>query len=332
MKKHLSVLLTAAVITMLFTGCGGSSTAASGGAAPEDGNAETTEASVQEDESTEKTSPQEDVSTEAVSAQAAEEPAAPTGFRQLSQTVYNTKGLILNKYTYYEDKSIACVIINTDRSVQNLEDVSSQYTIQIYDREYDGEGKWISSTNYRVEDVTDLEGLNLDDYKTEENILSTDVCKYNDNGFIVESSNPDGNLIRKSTHNSQGQEILAEDYMDGKLTGTTESTYNEQGVLVKTVYKSDSFEYLEEYTPFGVTSVETLYQSKSGDNENATKMELHYDDNGILTSGDYFDNGDLLFTYSFELDEYGNILRIATFNADGSPRTTVENEIVPVNE
>ena len=90
--------------------------------------------------------------------------------------------------------------------------------------------------------------------------------------------------------------------------------------------------YLEEYTAFGVTSIETLYPSKSGDNENNAKMELHYDDNGILTSGDYFDNGDLLFTYSFELDEYGNILRMSTFNADGSPRTTVENEIVPVNE
>lgn len=321
MKKHLSVFLTAALITMLFTGCGNSSTAASGGAAPEAGNAETTEASIQEAES-----------TESASAQDEEKTAAPTGFQHLSQTSYNTEGVILSKFIYYEDKGIACMILNSETGVKDLKDVSSRYTLYINDREYDGEGKWISSTNYRVEDVTDIEGLNLDDYKTDENIFSTGVCKYEDNGFVVESSDPDGNLISKSTYNSQGQQILAEDYRDGKVNGTTESTYNEQGVLIKTVYKSDSYEYLEEYTPFGVTSVMTLFQSKSGDNEQTQKTELHYDDNGILTSGECFDNGNVISSYSYELDEYGNILRMSVFNADGSPRTTVENEIVPVYE
>ena len=332
MKKHLSILLTAAVITMLFTGCGGSSTAASGGAAPETGKTETAEASVQGDESAEKTSPQEAESTESASAQDKVKTGAPTGFQHLSQTVYNSEGVILNKYTYYEDRSFACLIMNSELGVKDLKDVGSNYNIQIYDREYDGEGKWISSTNYRVEGVTDLDGLNLDDYKTEENIISTDVCKYDDKGFVVERSNPDGNLTRKSTYNSQGQLILAEDYRDGKVNGTTESTYNEQGILIKTNFKNDSFEYLEEFTPFGATSIETLYQSKSGDNETVQKTELHYDDKGILTSADGYDNGELTNTLTFELDEYGNILHISSFEKDGSLRTTVENEVVPVYE
>lgn len=332
MKKHLSVLLTAAVITMLFTGCGGSSPAASGGAAPEAGKAETTEASVQGDESAEKTSPQEAESTESASAQDEEKTAAPTGFQQLSQTVCNSEGVILNKYTYYEDRSFACLIMNSDLGVKDLKDVGSNYNILIYDREYDGEGKWISSTNYRVEGVTGLEGLNLDDYKTEENIISTDVCKDDDTGFVVENSDPDGNLTRKSTYNSQGQQIFAEDYRGGQVSGTTESTYNEQGVLIKTVYKNDSFEYLEEFTPFCATSIETLYQSKSGDIETIEKTELHYDNNGILTSADGYNNGELTNTLTFELDEYGNILHISSFNKDGSLNTTVENEVVPVYE
>ena len=332
MKRHLSLLLTAAVITMLFTGCGGSSTAASGGAAPDAGNAETTEASVQGDESSEKTSPQEAENTESASAQDEEKTAVLTGFQQLSQTRYNSEGVMLNKYTYYEDRTIACWIINADMGFQDIKDVGSNYNIQIFDREYDGEGKWISSTNYWVEDVTGLEGLNLDDYKTEENIISTDVCKYDDNGFVVERSDLDGNLTKKITYNSQGQQILAEDYRDGNVTGTTESTYNEKGVLIKTVYKSDSYEYLDEYTPFGATSTETLYQSKSGDNETVQKTELHYDDNGILTSADGYDNGELTNTLTFELDEYGNILHTSFFSQDGSLRTTVENEVVPVYE
>ena len=127
MKKHLSILLTAAVITMLFTGCGGSSTAASSGAAPEAGKTETAEASVQGDESAEKTSPQKAESTESASAQDKVKTGAPTGFQHLSQTVYNSEGVILNKYTYYEDRSFACLIMNSDLGVKDLKDVGSNY-------------------------------------------------------------------------------------------------------------------------------------------------------------------------------------------------------------
>ena len=341
MKKYLSVFLTVAIISILLAGCGGSSasgSSASGSPAPEAGKAETTQAPAQEEVNTEEASAQgststetaaaqEGISTEAASAHDQDTSSAAKGFQFLSQTINDSSGHISAKFTYYEDNSIACRIMDVIPG-----DDKYSYTVNICDREYDGEGKWISSTNYRVEGVTDLEGLNLDDYKTEENIISTDVCKYDDNGFVVECSDIDGNLTRKSTYNSQGQLILAEDYRDGKVNGTTESTYNEQGILIKTNFKNDSFEYLEEFTPFGATSIETLYQSKSGDNETVQKTELHYDDKGILTSADGYDNGELTNTLTFELDEYGNILHISSFNKDGSLHTTVENEVVPVYE
>ena len=59
---------------------------------------------------------------------------------------------------------------------------------------------------------------------------------------------------------------------------------------------------------------------------------IGYDDRVILTSADEYDNGKLTYTLTFELDEYGNILHIFSFEKDGSLRTTVENEVVPVYE
>ena len=61
-------------------------------------------------------------------------------------------------------------------------------------------------------------------------------------------------------------------------------------------------------------------------------MELHYDDDGILTDGDVFENNELSFTYSFELDENGNILRYISTDTEGNLLRNCENKIVPVYE
>jgi uncharacterized protein YuzE len=108
--------------------------------------------------------------------------------------------------------------------------------------------------------------------------------------------------------------------------------YDDQGNLVKIVSDSESYDWLEEYTPFGVTSILTLRQKKSDEGETTENMELHYDDKGVLTSGEWFENGDLESTYSYELDEYGNIISFSIFNKDGTLRKDVENEIVPLDE
>lgn len=348
MKKHLTIFLIAAMITMLFTGCGGSSSGASSAPAPEAGNPETAEASAREGKNTEAVPEQEEADTveasareekntevapeqkesgaAGASAQDEEKSAAPTGFQLLSETTTDAEGHITNKYTYNEDNSLDSFIVKFPWS--------DEYIVYIFDREYDEEGKWVRTKNYTVKGITDIEGINLDEYKTEEYMDSTEECKYDDNGFVVEESDLSGNLIQKTTYNSQGQQILTESYKDGEVTGTTEPTYDEQGTLVKSISKNDDAEYLLEYTPFGITKLETLYQSKSTETGdiNSCTMELHYDDNGILTDGEWIENGEVTRTISFVLDEYGNILHYSYFDKDGNLVTNVENEIVPVNE
>ena len=68
MKKHLTIFLTAVMIAMLFSGCGGSSSGASSAPAPEAGNSETTEASVREEKNTEAMPEQEDADVSEASA------------------------------------------------------------------------------------------------------------------------------------------------------------------------------------------------------------------------------------------------------------------------
>ncbi|MDO5133453.1 MAG: hypothetical protein Q4D81_10805 [Eubacteriales bacterium] len=337
MKKYLTIFLTAAMITMLFTGCGGtSSAAASGSSAPEEEKTETSEAPAREEKDTKaapdvgetetaEASAQEEKGSAEASAQDEEKSAAQTGFRLLSETSTDAEGRLTSKYTYYEDNGLDSMIVYFPWT--------GEYQIYLFDREYDDEGKWVCAKNYTVHGITDIEGVNLDDYKTEEYMTSTSVSKYEDNGSAVEESDLSGNLISKSTYNSQGQVILAENYKDGEKTSTTEYTYNEQGVLVKSVYDDD--ETVMEYTSFGVTKLSTSYQSKekkTGDINYTYTIELHYDDNGILTDGEMFENGEVTETYTYVLDEYGNILNYSVFDKDGNLARTVENEIVPIYE
>lgn len=340
MKKYLSVFLTVAIISILLAGCGGSSasgSSASGSPAPEAGKAETTqapaqeevnteEASAQDSTSTETAAAQEGISTEAASAHDQDTSSAAKGFQFLSQTINDSSGHLSAKFTYYEDNSIACRIMDVIPG-----DDKYSYTVNICDREYDGEGKWTGSTIYEVSNITDVEGINLDDYRKEENIVSTEVCKYDDNGFIVERNDLDGNLTNRYTYNSKGQRILSETCHEGDVVDSMESTYDEQGNLIRTVSKGLN-NVSEEYTPFGLTKLETLTERKSESDDTIDKLELKYDDKGILTGGESYRNGDLSYTQSYELDENGNIIKISTFDKDGSLITTAENEIVPVNE
>lgn len=362
MKKYLSVFLTAAMITILLAGCGGSSASGSsesGAPAPEAGKVETAQAPAQEVVNPEDASAQEDISTETVSAQDStstetasaqdststdaasaqdntstetasaqdqDASAATKGFMRLSQTINDPSGHLNAKFTYYEDQSLASLIMDGNPTDDNY-----SYFVTIYDREYDEEGKWTGSTNYRVTDITDVEGINLDDYRKEENIVSTEVCKYDDNGFIVERNDLYGNLTDRYTYNSKGQRILSETFHEGDVLDSIESTYNEQGILIKNVSKGLN-DVLQEFTPFGVTTLETLAERKSESGDNTDKLELQYDDKGILTGGEWYSDGELSSSQKYELDENGNIIKISTFDKDGNLITIAENEIVPVNQ
>lgn len=366
MKKQLTFLLTAALIAMFFIGCGSSTTAVSNDAVQEaektedaassgteagkteNGTAAGTEAGrteasqaagieIGQDETaaaagtesgqdeTAAAAGTEETDTETVSAQDEKKPAAEAGFRLLGQIHTSPGGKLQYKAAYYEDNSLASVITA-------MAGPYSEYVVEIFDREYDEKGRWISSSEYNAYKVTGVERINLDDYKTEENKVSTEVCKYNENGFIVEHSNLDGSLIDVRTYNKQGKPVHEDDYADGFVAVKKDYIYDDQGNLVKIVSDSESYDWLEEYTPFGVTSILTLRQKKSDEGETTENMELHYDDKGLLTSGEWFENGDLESTYSYELDEYGNIIRFSIFNKDGTLRKNVENEIVPLNE
>ena len=336
MKKHLSIFLAGTVVALLFTGCGGSSPATSGTPAQETGKTETTAISAQEEAATELISGQDEVSTEAVpeqeetgketaGSQDKDQPAAQTSLRLASITRTDQNGRLSNKETYYEDGTRASWIISgTDGT----------YTIEFHDREYDEEGKWVGGKAYIVNSVeaANVEDIDLNAYRTKENLTLTKTCKYNDNGFVVESFTPgseDGEPLITETYDSQGR-IISEQSGEDNIG---EYTYNEQGVLVKTVGKTRDTETLIEYTPFGVTSIMTLYQSKDSDGGmSSVKMELHYDDKGILTGGDSIQDGETTGTATFELDEQGNILRSSYFDKDGNLTGTAEYGLVPADE
>ena len=297
MKKHLSIVLTVAMITILFTGCSGSVLAvAPSSSAPKAKKTETTEVSAQEEKKTEAALNMEEVEVAEVSVQDEEKSAAPIGFQFLGRSIYDAEGRLIDKRTFYEGSSLACWIFK-----KSAVDTDG-YCLYIFDREYDEEGKWIGTKNYFVQDITNIESINLDDYRIEENMVGTGVCKNDDNGVVVEESDLNGNLLQRSTYNCQGQLIRIEKENNGKVTYNSENTYNEQGVLVESFIKENKRELRYEYTPFGVTPVETLVQiqaTETGDIEYSHMVELHYNDNGILTGGEKIENGEVTETYTF---------------------------------
>ena len=103
------------MITILLAGCGGSSASGfseSGAPAPEAGKVETAQAPAQEEVNPEDASAQDSKSTETASAQDQDVSAAAKGFMRLSQTINDPSGHLNAKFTYYEDQSLASLIMD----------------------------------------------------------------------------------------------------------------------------------------------------------------------------------------------------------------------------
>lgn len=323
MKKHLSLIIISAMIASLLYGCGGGSSAGTANDAPAAETAETQQASEEQEA---EASP-----AEASSAGTGEENGAPTGFKAVGYTSYRSDGSLRIKCVNDPLYGDYLVFIQYYPS-------EGCYTVNLVEKEIDGDGKWSGSTIYSVSDVKEVDPDNLDVYKTEENITGTDRCTYSDEGLVVERYDSSGNVTVVNTYNNQNQLLLSQSFNQGEESNRVEYTYDEHGFMSRTIVgHSDSEEKIyTDYIPIGAVSfmVRTGFEGAEHADE---ETELHYDENGTLTGAtnyQYYGQGtepSYTIEYTFELDEYGNLIRDTAKTEDGETAVR-EWDILPIYE
>ncbi len=203
--------------------------------------------------------------------------------------------------------------------------------MELIEKQYDENGKWIGSTVYTAGHETAIDVENTDAYKTEENIVATGICSYDDNGFVEEVTDSSGIILRKNTYNQQHQLIERQLFYNSDSPSVSIAyTYNEQGVLIeeKQTWNNEEGTSLTtiEYTPIGVTPYLTLSEI---DGETISESEVKYDENGVPVGAAYSNNrtGESSEVV-FELDEYGNLTNAETKDGD-DVASSIEYEIAP---
>lgn len=350
MKKRLSLILIAVMTAMLLYGCGGASTGTANNKSKETASTETAQTPVQE-ETSEATAPSQEETSEAnapaqgetseapvqeetddtaapaqeettaAPAEAEETSGTPTGFKVMSMTSTGRSGARVDIVKYDQDGDVISIIANDDEN--------KAYYVQLIEKIYDEDGKWVSSTIYEANQETAIDPENTDIFKTEEKITATETCFYEDDGLVVEKSDSSGTVIQKDTYNEKHQKVLSQGEINTEVPTTAEFKYDEQGILIEEKIESGGSVQIVKYTPIGVTNYQT---SIIVGYETISEKELKYDENGVpvgaisanARTGESFD-------ISFELDEYGNLTGTSTKDGDTVISST-EYEIVSVNE
>lgn len=322
MKKHLSLIIISAMIASLLYGCGGGSSAGTANDAPAAETAETQQASEEQETAA--------AAEETAPAETEEETGTPTGYKYMGYTIYNSDGSIRTKVVtdMYGD---ALVYIYAFAE-------GGTYTVRLTDKETDGDGKWTGSTIYSVSDVKDPDLDDLDVYKTEDNIEGTERCTYNEDGLVVERYDSSGNVTVVNTYNNQNQLLLSQSFNQGEESNRVEYTYDEHGFMSREIVgHSDSEEKTyTDYIPIGAVPF-MVRTGVEGAEHADEETELHYDKNGTLTGAtnyQYYGQGtepSYTIEYTFELDEYGNLIRDTAKTEDGETVVT-EWDILPIYE
>lgn len=323
MKTRLSCMIISVMIASLMFGCGGSSTA---------GTADTASVATEVTETQQVSEEKEEVTesslAETASVETEEKTGASSGYKYVGQTVY------------YNDGSIKTKIVNDMYGDTTLYISSAyhgdSYNVQILEKEIGEDGKWTGSTIYSPAVVTDLS--NLDVYKTEENIVGTESCSYDENGIVVEEFDLNGNKTGVNTYNNQNQLVLQQIYRDDEVRFEVEYTYDEQGIMSKVFQGAPDDEAREVYEYLAVGAVPLMVRKcTEGEEQASIEMELHYDKNGNPTGAtEYQRDGQdsepsYSIEYTFELDENGNLIRDTWESKDGEMFTR-EWDVIPISE
>ena len=332
MKTRLSCIIISVMIASLLFGCGGSSAAGTADTASVATEVTETQQVSEEKEVEAQQESKEEVTesslAETASGETEEKTGDPSGYKYVGQTVY------------YNDGSIKTKIVN-DMYGDTALYISAYipggpYDVRILDKEIGEDGKWTGSTIYSASVVSDLS--NLDVYKTEEKIVGTESCSYDENGIVVEEFDLNGNKTGVNTYNNQNQLVLQQIYRDGEVRFEVEYTYDEQGIMSKVFEGAPDDEAREVYEYLAVGAVPLMVRKCTEGAEQASiEMELHYDKNGKLTGGTEYqrDGQDSEPSYSteytFELDENGNLIRDTWESKDGELFTR-EWDFIPISE
>lgn len=319
MKKVTSLILGLLMAALLLSGCGkgesGSPAAESGSTAP----VETEE-------------PQEASSADvkSIDGQSADGQSAdgnsetPVDFALFRQTTTDEEGNIITQTTYDKAGDTICT------KIQYLVGEVKSYYYMLTDKKYDDKGIWTGSTVYFF-GADDLELQQLESYKTEANITAYESCTYNEDGYIVERTNADGSPNSKYTYNSDGQRIRESFYLsDVDDWRIIEKKYNEQGVHIASLCETPNYELKVENTAIGKIPLQTLYAT-GADLDHSDTMELTYDDKGVPVKGVATSASGKKTEYSFEVDEYGNLISSTSKDSDGNVRIT-KYELRPLYE
>lgn len=332
MKTRMSFIIISVMITSILFGCGGSSAAGTADTASVATEvAETQQVSEEKEDEVQQESKEEvteSLLAETASVETEEKTGAPSGYKYVGQTIY------------YNDGSIKTKIVNDMYGDATLYISSAyhgdSYIVQILEKEMGEDGKWTGSTIYSPAVVTDLS--NLDAYKTEENIVGTESCSYDENGIVVEKFDLSGNKTEAYTYNNQNQLVLQQIYRDGEVRFEVEYTYDEQGIMSKVFQGAPDDEAREVYEYLAVGAVPLMVRKcTEGEEQASIEMELHYDKNGNpIGATEYQRDGQdsepsYSIEYTFELDENGNLIRDTWESKDGEMFTR-EWDVIPISE
>lgn len=359
MKKAIVSILSAAMLATLISGCGGSTTAAPQSAQSE--SDKTTESDkTAEAEAAEGTAAEESSETDKVELK--------PYYVRIRETQRNAVGSLVHEDRYDEKSNLLWNISSVYSDPYN-----PYYSVSVYDRKFNDAGDVTEEKYYYADSIDSLEGFNPDDYKTDDYLQDTTTYTYDENGKVlsIESASyqmvyeydANGNCTKRTETRSFGDttytetttstydensRVISETYENDNGTYTTEATYNDQGLLIKSVTtNADNPEDVTVYentydeqgrviksVSSGLETYSNYVQEYTYDSEgHASYKRINYDDEGneliteynadnIPIQGYEYNNGTLVtFASEIQYDDKGNLASITYKYSDGTSAT-----------
>jgi len=182
----------------------------------------------------------------------------------------------------------------------------------------------------------------------DDELYSTITYEHTEIGYITHGVGQDGTeetLEVIVTRDEAGNAVRTEQYVNGQLSSTSESTFDDKGnmltfdthVLEPDLYLRTETEYdsdgkkLRQTTDNGyaVTTTEYTYDSKGRliketGTDSPGWTEYSYSKNGTVQTATFYDeNGAVSGTQVTTYDQYGNVLLLETFDASGAETMTM---------
>ena len=148
------------------------------------------------------------------------------------------------------------------------------------------------------------------------------LTKYVPIKCVYKSSDGDGDSVSTSSYDENGN-VVKSTYKSGNITSTTTYTYDANGNITKRAFKnSRGYSETETFTYSGGKLKKQTFKTVEGESSYVGTMTYSYNSSGFLSKKAYSNpDGSYSYSYSYSYDSAGNILKIV-YKVPGAKSTT----------